>query len=133
MARHGRACRSSVQCRRFGDDQPFRGMERHGDPLENLRLQIARARKLTKKPFGINIPLDLDQSGMLIDTILKEKVNIVVTAAGDPHHYTEVLRKEGIKVLHVVSTAKQAQSAESCKVDAVIVEGVEAAAHSWIR
>jgi len=113
----------------LGMISPFAGMERHGDPLENLRLQIARARKLTKKPFGINIPLDLDQSGTLIDTILKEKVNIVVTAAGDPHHYTEVLRKEGIKVLHVVSTAKQAQSAESCKADAVIVEGVEAAAH----
>jgi enoyl-[acyl-carrier protein] reductase II len=113
----------------LGMISPFAGMERNGDPLENLRLQIARTRKLTKKPFGINIPLDLDQSGILIDTILKEKVNIVVTAAGDPHHYTEVLRKEGIKVLHVVSTAKQAQSAESCRVDAVIVEGVEAAAH----
>ena len=113
----------------LGVISPFAGMERNGDPLENLRLQIARARNLTKKPFGINIPLDLDQSGILIDTILKEKVNIVVTAAGDPRHYTEVLRKEGVKVLHVVSTAKQAQSAESCKIDAVIVEGVEAAAH----
>ncbi len=113
----------------LGVISPYAGMEKHGDPLENLRLQIATARKLTKKPFGINIPLDLEQSGMLIDAILKEEINIVVTAAGDPHHYTDVLRKEGIKVLHVVSTAKQAQSAESCKVDAVIVEGVEAGAH----
>ena len=113
----------------LGMISPYAGMEKHGDPLENLRFQIATARKLTKKPFGINIPLDLEQSGMLIDVILKEKINIVVTAAGDPHHYTDVLRKEGIKVLHVVSTVKQAQSAESCKVDAVIVEGVEAGAH----
>ena len=113
----------------LGIISPFAGMEGNGDPLENLRLQITRARSLTKKSFGINIPLDLDQSGILIDTILKEKVNIVVTAAGDPHHYTEVLRKEGVKVLHVVSTAKQARSAESCRVDGVIVEGVEAAAH----
>jgi enoyl-[acyl-carrier protein] reductase II len=113
----------------LGVISPFAGMEKRGDPLENLRLQIDRARKLTKKPFGINIPLDLDQSGILIDTILKEKIKIVITAAGDPHHYTEVLRKEGVKVLHVVSSSKQAQSAESCKADAVIVEGVEAAAH----
>ncbi len=113
----------------LGVISPFAGMEKRGDPLENLRLQIDRARKLTKKPFGINMPLDLDQSGILIDSILKEKIKIVITAAGDPHHYTEVLRKEGVKVLHVVSTAKQAQSAESCKADAVIVEGVEAAAH----
>src|SRR5512135_184800 len=94
----------------LGTISPYGGMEKHGDPLENLRLQIARARKLTKRPFGINIPLDLEQSGMLMDVVLKEKVSIVVTAAGDPHHYTEVLRKEGIKVLHVVSTVKQAQS-----------------------
>jgi len=113
----------------LGMVSPHAGMEKHGDPSENLRLQIAAVRKLTKKPFGINIPLDLDRSGILIDTILKERVNIVVTAAGDPHLYTEVFRREGVKVLHVVSTVKQAQSAESCKVDAVIVEGVEAAAH----
>jgi enoyl-[acyl-carrier protein] reductase II len=113
----------------LGVISPYAGMERHGDPSENLRLQIARAKNLTKRSFGINIPLDLDQSGILIDTVLKEKVKIVVTAAGDPHHYTEVLRKEGVKVLHVVSTAKQAQSAESCKADAVIVEGAEAAGH----
>jgi enoyl-[acyl-carrier protein] reductase II len=113
----------------LGVISPYAGMERHGDPLENLRFQIAAARKLTKKPFGINILLDLEQTGLLIDVILKEKIKIVVTAAGDPHLYTEVLLKEGVKVLHVVSNVKQAQSAESCKVDAVIVEGVEAAAH----
>jgi enoyl-[acyl-carrier protein] reductase II len=112
----------------LGIISPYAGMEKHGDSLENLRLQIAAARKLTKKPFGVNIPLDLERSGMLIDTVLKERVSIIVTAAGDPHLYTEVLRKEGVKVLHVVSTVKQAQSAESCSVDAVIVEGVEAAA-----
>jgi len=113
----------------LGMISPYAGMERHGDSVENLRLQIARVRNLTKKPFGINIPLDLDQSGMLIDAILKEKVNIVATAAGDPHHYTEVLRKEGVKVIHVVSTARQAKIAESCEVDALIVEGAEAGAH----
>jgi len=72
----------------LGMISPYAGMERHGDSVENLRLQITRVRNLTKKPFGINIPLDLDQSGMLIDTILKEKVDIVATEAGDPHHYT---------------------------------------------
>jgi enoyl-[acyl-carrier protein] reductase II len=113
----------------LGIISPYAGMEKLGDPSENLRLQIGAARKLSKKPFAINLPLDLERSGILIDTILKERVHVVVTAAGDPSLYTEVLRREGVKVLHVVSTVKQAQSAESCKVDAVIVEGVEAAAH----
>lgn len=113
----------------LGIISPLAGMERYGDSIKNLQLQIGKARDLTKKPFGINIPLDLEQNGMLIDIVLKEKASIVITAAGDPHHYTEVVRKEGINVFHVVSSVKQAKIAESCNVDAVIVEGVEAAAH----
>jgi len=113
----------------LGIISPFAGMERHGDPLENLRLQIAKITSLTKKPFGINILLDLEKSGMLIDMALQEGVKIVITAGGDPHYYTELLCKEGMKVLHVVSNVKQAQIAESCGVNAVIAEGVEAAAH----
>jgi enoyl-[acyl-carrier protein] reductase II len=113
----------------LGMVSPYAGMEKEGDPVENLRLQVARVRDLTKKPFGINIPLDLDQSGTLIDATLKERIGIVATAAGDPRPYTEVLRREGVKVLHVVSTVGQAQLAESCNVDALIVEGTEAGAH----
>ena len=64
-----------------------------------------------------------------MDVVLKEEVCIVITSGGDPGLYTEVLRQEGRKVLHVVSSVRQAQRAESCKVDALIVEGVEAAAY----
>ena len=84
----------------------------------------------TEKPFGVNIPLDLPYAGTLIDLVLKEQVGVVITAAGNPSHYTDVLKNEGIKVLHVVSQVKQAQMAESCRVDAVIAEGIEAAAHN---
>lgn len=113
----------------LGIISPLAGMERHGDASKNLRLQIAKARELTEKPFGVNIPLDLPQSGILIDVILKESVGIVVTSAGNPAHYTELLRQNEATVMHVVSSMKQAQMAESCNVDAIIVEGIEAAGH----
>jgi len=113
----------------LGVISPYAGMEKDGDPLENLRSQIAKTRTLTKKPFGINIPLDLQKSGILIDVLIKEKVKIVVTAAGNPNLYTELLHQEGMKVLHVISSVKQAGIAETSKVDALITEGVEAAAH----
>jgi enoyl-[acyl-carrier protein] reductase II len=113
----------------LGTISPYAGMEKEGHPSENLRIQIARARDLTKKPFAINVPLDLEQSGIFIDIVLREKVKIVVTAAGNPELFTELLQKEGIKVLHIVSCVKQAQIAEVCNVDGLIVEGVEAAAH----
>lgn len=113
----------------LGIISPMAGMERHGNSSKNLRFQIAKTRELTGKPFGINIPLDLEESGILVDILLKEKVEIVITAAGNPAHYTELLHQNGAKVLHVVSSVRQAQIAEACTVDAVIVEGVEAAGH----
>ena len=113
----------------LGIISPFAGMKRHGSPIENLHLQLVKARNLTKNPFGINILLDLEKSGMLIDMAIQEGVKIVITAGGDPHYYTELLSKEGVKILHVVSNVRQAQIAESCGVNAVIAEGLEAAAH----
>jgi enoyl-[acyl-carrier protein] reductase II len=106
---------------------PYAGMDEDSDPQENLRRQIRRTRELTDKPFGVNIPLDLPASGLLIDVLLKEKAKIVVTAAGSPKLYTELLRSERILVIHVISSVHQAQLAESCRVDAVIAEGFEAA------
>jgi enoyl-[acyl-carrier protein] reductase II len=113
----------------LGVISPFAGMEKDGDSLENLKLQISKVRDLTQKPFSVNIPLYLQQSGILVDVLLKEEVRIVITSGGDPGLYTEVLHQEGMRVLHVVSSVGQARKAESCKVDALIVEGVEAAAY----
>jgi len=113
----------------LGTMSPHAGMEKNGDPSKNLKLQITKVRDLTQKPFGVNIPLYLQQSGIVMDVLLKEEVRIVITSGGDPGHFTELLHEAGMKVLHVVSTVGQAQRAESCKVDAVIVEGVEAGAY----
>ncbi len=116
----------------LGIISPYAGMDKDGDPTENLAGQIKNAKRLTQKPFGVNIPLDLEQSGLLIDTLMKEAVGIVVTAAGSPAEYTALMQHEGIKVLHVVSSVKQAKFAEDCNADAVIAEGVEAAAHNGL-
>jgi enoyl-[acyl-carrier protein] reductase II len=114
----------------LGVISPLAGMEPHGDRIKNLEGQLHQVRELTAKPFGVNIPLDLPQSGEMIDALLREKVGVVITAAGDPRHYTELLRQEGARVLQVVSSVKQAQIAASAGVDGIIVEGVEAAAHN---
>ena len=116
----------------LGIISPYGGMESHGDGARNLREQIRKIQDLTVSPFGVNIPLDLDQSGVLIDMLLRERVGIVITAAGSPAYYTELLKQEGKTVLHVVSSVKQARNAESHGVDAVVAEGFEAAAHNGL-
>jgi enoyl-[acyl-carrier protein] reductase II len=114
----------------LGIISPMAGMAPHGDPVENLKAQIEKAKTLTQKPFGVNIPLDLRDCGLLMDLILTHQVKVAVTAAGDPRLYTELLKSGGAKVLHVVSSVKQARVAETAGVDAVIAEGVEAAARN---
>lgn len=106
---------------------PYAGMEEDGDPQQNLRRLIHRIRQLTDQPFGVNVPLDLPMSGLLMDTLLQEDVKIAVTAAGNPQLYSELLHSAGILVVHVISNARQARLAEACHVTAVIAEGVEAA------
>jgi enoyl-[acyl-carrier protein] reductase II len=109
----------------LGTISPYAGMKEDGDPLENLRSQIRKTRRSTANPFAVNIPLDLPDSGLLINLLLEERIQIVVTAAGSPALFTELLRSSKIHVLHVIGSVSQAQFAESCGVDAVIAEGVE--------
>ena len=110
----------------LGVISPYAGMEEQGNPLENLRLQVRRARERTQRPFGVNIPLDLPSGGLLIEILMQEQVRIAITAAGDPNLYTPLLHSAGIRVAHVVGSLLQARRAESGGVDAVIAEGMEA-------
>ena len=114
----------------LGVISPMAGMAFHEDPADNLRKEIRAGRRLTRKPLGANIPLDLNQSGELIDVVLSENMDVVITAAGNPGYYTEVLRANGVTVFHVVSSLGQAETAQSCGVNGIIAEGVEAAGHN---
>ena len=113
----------------LGVVSPLAGMRNGEDPSENLKKQIKKVKKLTQKPFGVNLPLDLPYIGVLVDVVLKEDVKIVITAAGNPADYSALFKAQGCTLLHVVSNVHQAQIAESCGADAVIAEGIEAAAH----
>jgi len=63
----------------------------------------------------------------LSNAVIQEKVGVVINSSGTPRHYTELLRRNGIKVLHLVSSIKQAKTAESFGIYGVIAKGVEAA------
>ncbi|MBA5629961.1 NAD(P)H-dependent flavin oxidoreductase [Moheibacter lacus] len=95
-----------------------------------LREHIIKCKLATDKPFGVNLPMlypDIDQH---IQTIIENKVPIVFTSAGNPKTWTETLKKEGITVVHVVSSAKFALKSEEAGVDAVVAEGFEAGGHN---
>ena len=92
--------------------------------------QIAKCKANTSKPFAVNLPMLYPNIEEHIQTIIKHKVPIVFTSAGNPKTYTERLQKEGITVVHVVSSLKFALKAQQAGVDAVVAEGFEAGGHN---
>lgn len=97
---------------------------------EILEEHIKKCQAATNKPFGVNLPLLYPDIDKHIEIIIRNKVKVVVTSAGNPATYTSVLKKEGITVIHVVSSSKFAQKAEKAGCDAVIAEGFEAGGHN---
>jgi enoyl-[acyl-carrier protein] reductase II len=95
-----------------------------------LREHIQKCKAATDKPFAVNLPLlypDIDQH---IQSCIELKVSIVFTSAGNPKTWTETLKKEGIKVVHVVSSSKFALKSQDAGVDAIVAEGFEAGGHN---
>ncbi|MDR3666177.1 MAG: nitronate monooxygenase [Ignavibacteriaceae bacterium] len=100
---------------------------------ELLREHIQNCFKGTDKPFGVNIPLLRGDAAELIEITIKEGVKIVFTSAGSPAKFIDLLKKNGIKVVHVVSSVKFGLKAETSGCDAVVGEGVEAGGHNGIE
>jgi enoyl-[acyl-carrier protein] reductase II len=95
-----------------------------------LREQIRKTKASTGKPFGVNLPLLYPQIADHIQIIIEEGVKIVFSSAGNPKTYTTVFKEHGIKVVHVVSSAKFAAKAQDAGCDAVVAEGFEAGGHN---
>ena len=97
---------------------------------EILREHIQKCKKATNKPFGVNLPLLYPDIDKHVAVILEEEVPIVFTSAGNPKTWTSTFKGKGMKVVHVVSSAKFARKSEDAGVDAVVAEGFEAGGHN---
>ena len=97
---------------------------------EVLRKHIQKCTAATSKPFGVNVPLLYPNIKEIMQIIVDEGVKIVFTSAGNPSDWTSWLKKHDITVIHVVSSVKFAQKAETAGVDAVVAEGFEAGGHN---
>lgn len=97
---------------------------------EVLEEHIIKCQAATDKPFAVNLPMLYPDIDKHIATIIKYKVPIVFTSAGNPKTWTAHLKEHGITVVHVVSSLKFAKKAEDAGVDAVVAEGFEAGGHN---
>lgn len=97
---------------------------------EVLRQHIQKCQKATDKPFGVNVPMLYPNVEEIMQILVEEGVKIVFTSAGNPKTWTPFLKKNGIKVVHVVSSSKFAMKAQEAGVDAIVAEGFEAGGHN---
>ena len=100
---------------------------------ELLAKEIARCRKMTDKPIGVNLTFlpvveSPDYPGY-IDAIIKGGVKVVETAGNNPAKWLPILKENGIKVIHKCTTVRHSLKAESIGCDAVSVDGFECGGH----
>lgn len=95
-----------------------------------LEEHIQKCRVATNGPFAVNLPLLYPDIDKHVETVIREKVPVVFTSAGNPKTWTTKLKDNGIKVVHVVSSAKFAAKSQAAGVDAVVAEGFEAGGHN---
>ncbi len=100
---------------------------------EALVKDIARVRDATDQPFGVNftilparVPPPWEE---YMRATVESGVKAVETAGQNPEPYLPLFREAGVKVLHKCTSVRHALKAERIGVDAVSIDGFEAAGH----
>lgn len=100
---------------------------------DDLRREIDRCRKLTDKPFGVNLTIlpaiTPPPYAEYRQAIIDGGVKIVETAGYKPQEHVDHFKEHGIKVIHKCIAVRHALSAERMGVDAISIDGLECAGH----
>lgn len=100
-----------------------------GMNAEALEKEIAECRKLTDKPFGVNLMLMNPDVDNIAQLLADEKIGIITTGAGAPGKYMGMWKDAGSKIIPVVASTALARKVEQLGADAVIAEGGESGGH----
>ncbi|KAJ3309871.1 hypothetical protein HDV04_005573 [Boothiomyces sp. JEL0838] len=99
----------------------------------DLIKEIERCRKLTKKPFGVNLTIlpaiNPPPYSKYVDAIIKAGVKVVETAGNNPQEHVKRFKDAGIVVIHKCTAIRHAISAQKMGVDMVSIDGFECAGH----
>lgn len=99
------------------------------EPGEYVRKIIQETKKMTDKPFGVNVLLLSPYVDEVVDVVCEEGIKVVTTGAGSPGRYMKKFKDAGITVIPVVASVALARRMEKEGADAIICEGMEAGGH----
>lgn len=100
---------------------------------DDIREQMARVRKLTDRPFGVDLlaasPESLTAS---VEVIINGGASAFIAGLGVPMPIMEKLKKANLKVMVVCGQVRHAIKAEEAGCDAVICQGAEGGGHTGL-
>ncbi len=100
-----------------------------GRTTEWVAEEIAKAKELTDKPFGVNLMLMAPNVNEIAEVICREKVAFITTGAGNPVPWISRMHEAGVKVIPVVPNVKLAKRIAASGADAMVIEGMEGGGH----
>lgn len=100
---------------------------------DHLAAEIQKCRKLTNKPFGVNLTFlpavkPPDYPGY-VRAIIDGGIKVVETAGNNPQKWLPLLKEAGIKVVHKCTSVRHALKAQDIGVDALSIDGFECGGH----
>jgi nitronate monooxygenase len=98
--------------------------------LDEVPGAIAATRRLTDRPFAVNLCLEWDQHERL-RACLDAGAPVVSLFWGDPRPYVAAVHAAGALVVQTVGSAAEAQRAVDAGADVLIAQGWEAGGHVW--
>ena len=90
-----------------------------GNPAPVLREEIRRLRRLTDRPFGVNLLLYFPVEDQ-VAVCLEERVPVLSLFWGDPAPYVARAHAAGVTVMHQVGSVAAARSAAAAGVDVIV-------------
>jgi len=97
---------------------------------EALREEIRKTRRLTNRPFGVNLAISQHHAvDELLEVVVEERVPVITLTAGNPAPIFKRLAGVPVRKLVLVAAVRQAQKAESLGADAIMAVGQEGGGH----
>lgn len=93
--------------------------------------EVKAARKITKKPIGVNLLIPFLRPGT-VEAVADEPIEAATFFWGTPAEHTDSIRRlrnARIKVIWQCGSASEARAAADVGVDAIMAQGVEAGGH----
>jgi enoyl-[acyl-carrier protein] reductase II len=98
---------------------------------DDLRTEIRKTRKLTQKPFAVDLLAPLPEMIVpYLPILFEEEVKIFVAGLAVPEKHVAQMKAHGMKIVVMTGKVKHAVRAESAGADVVAAQGTEAGGHT---